>query len=385
MAQVVLRNTPVDVTALEAAAVEATGLADFGDPSYREGLTALVDSLTAEARLNELGGLAVEAQLVGALRNRLRVTDWRATHPEVAAEPVTAPLFVIGLPRTGTTLLSALLAEDPRRRALRRWESGDLVPPPEAATFSTDPRIEETRAAGGMLDALNPGFKAIHYEPAEGPTECVTLLAQHFTSLLWETVANVPSYGEWLLATDERAAYGYHHDALQLLQSRAPGRWSLKIPHHGLALDALLAQYPDARLVVTHRDPVPVIGSLCSLVRSLSGTFSDADHTAYIAAHWVQVAETIVARTADARARHPEAAFVDVDYDRLTGAPLEVIRTIYAFDDMELTPEVEARMQAYLVDNEQGKHGRHTYDLAEFGLAADEIRERFADEATSHP
>lgn len=371
----------MDVDALEAAAVEATGLTDFGDPSYRTGLGVLVASLDAEARLHEVGTLALEAQLVGALQNRLRVTDWRATHPAVADEAVVAPLFVIGLPRTGTTLLSALLAEDPRRRALRRWESGAPVPPPEAATFTTDPRIEETRVAMLMLDALNPGFKAIHHEPAEGPTECVTLLGQHFTSLLWETVANVPSYGEWLLAHDQAPAYGYHHDVLQLLQSRAPGRWSLKSPHHGLALDALLARYPDARIVVTHRDPVPVVASLCSLVRSLSGTFTDADHTAYIAAHWVEVADAIVTRTADARARHPEVAFLDVDYAQLLAAPRDVVRAIYAFDDMELTPDVEARIDAYLDDNTQGKHGAHTYDLSEFGLRAEEIRERFADES----
>ena len=121
-------------------------------------------------------------------------------------------------------------------------------------------------------------------------------------------------------------------------------------------------------------------------MRSLSGTFSDADHRAYIAAHWVEVAETIVTRTADARTRHPEAAFIDVDYDRLVGAPLDTVRAIYAFDEMELTPDVEARMQAYLAENAQGKHGRHTYDLAEFGLHADEIRARFADEfPTAHP
>lgn len=373
-----LRNTPVDVNALEAAAVEATGLVDFGDPSYREGLEVYVASLNDEARLNEVGALALEANLVGNLRNRLRVVDWRTTHPEVASEAVTTPLFVIGLPRTGTTLLSALLAEDPRRRALRRWESGDPVPPPEAATFDTDPRIEQTRVAGQMLDSLNPGFKAIHHEPAEGPTECVTLLGQHFTSLLWETVANVPTYGRWLLAADQRAAYAHHHDVLQLLQSRAPGRWSLKSPHHGLALDALLAQYPDAHLVVTHRDPVPVVGSLCSLARSLSGTFTDADHTAYIAAHWVDVAEAIVTRTADARARHPGTPFLDVDYANLLAAPLDVVRAIYAFDGMELTSEVEARMRVYLADNVQGKFGRHTYSLDEFGLREDEIRERLA-------
>ncbi|MFM8303431.1 MAG: sulfotransferase family protein [Actinomycetota bacterium] len=357
-----------------------TGLDDFGDPSYRDGRDVLVAALDGEARLNEIGAVALEAQVLDALRNRLRLTHWRTTHPEVADAPITAPLFVIGLPRTGTTLLSALLAEDPRRRALRRFEAGDPVPPPEAATFATDPRIEATRAASGMLDALNPGFKAIHHEPAEGPTECVTLLAQHFTSLLWETIANVPTYGQWLLAADQRAAYRYHHDALQVLQSRAPGQWSLKSPHHGLALDALLAQYPDARVVVTHRDPVPVIGSLCSLVRSLSGTFSDADHTAYIATHWVAVAEAIVTRTAEARATHPDAAFLDVDYDRLVRAPLAVMQDVAAFTDTELTPDVAARLRAYLAANGQGKFGPHTYDLTEFGLHPDEIRARFPTE-----
>jgi hypothetical protein len=368
----------VQVDALELAAAESAGLDDFGDPSYRDGLTVLVGSLTDEAQLTELGTLALEAQLVGNLRNRLRVVDWRRGHPEVAAEAVTAPLFVIGLPRTGTTLLSALLACDPRRRALRRWESGDPVPPPETATFATDPRIEETRAAGEMLDALNPGFKAIHYEPAEGPTECVTLLGQHFTSLLWETVANVPAYGAWLLADDQHAAYGYHHDVLQLLQSRAPGRWSLKSPHHGLALDALLARYPDARIVVTHRDPVPVIASLCSLVRSLSGTFTDADHTEYIATHWVDVADTIVRRTAATRRARPDVPFLDVAYDHLVSTPMDVVRAIYAFDETELTPEVEHAMRAYLDENAQGKFGRHAYALDEFGLRPDTIRERFA-------
>jgi hypothetical protein len=252
------------------------------------------------------------------------------------------------------------------------------VPPPEAATFSTDPRIEEARRNAEMVEAVNPGFKAIHYEPPEGPTECVTILGQHFTSTLWETVANVPTYGAWLLAGDQRPAYAYHHGVLQLLQSRAPGRWSLKSPHHGLALDALLEQYPDAHLVVTHRDPVPVMGSLCSLVRSLSGTFTDADHTAYIASHWLDVAEAIVTRTADARRRHSEAAFLDVDYDELLVAPMAVIRAIYEFDGMELTPEVAVRMEAYLADNTQGKHGRHTYSLGDFGLREDDMGERLA-------
>jgi hypothetical protein len=370
----------VDIDALEAAAAEATGRTDFGDPSYREGLEVLVASLEGEARLNDLGRLALGAQISGALANRLAVTDWRARHPEITRAPVPTPLFVVGLPRTGTTLLSALLAEDPRRRALRRWEAPASVPPPETATFTTDPRIDAARLGMEAMEALNPGFKAIHYEPPDGPTECVTLLAQHFASLLWETVANVPTYGEWLLDLDQSAAYAYHHDVLQVLQSRAPGRWSLKSPHHGLALDALLARYPDARIVVTHRDPVPVVASTCSLVRSLSGTFTDADHTEYVAAHWLDVAATIADRTQATRARHPEAAFLDVDYADLLEDPLTVLRTIYGFDGMELTPDIEAHFAAYLAGNAQGKHGRHAYAPEDFGLRAEEIRDRFPEE-----
>lgn len=368
----------MEVEELEAAAVAETGLDDFGDPTYRDGLGILVASLDAEARLSAIGVAALTTQLHTALANRLRVLDWRRHHPEVAREVVAAPLVVVGMPRTGTTLLSNLLACDPGRRALRRFEANDCIPPPDAATFAEDPRIEATRAASTMLDALNPGFKAIHHEPAEGPTECVTLLAQHFTSLLWETVANVPAYGEWLLAADQAPAYRYHHHVLQVLQSRAPGRWSLKTPHHGLALEALFAEYPDARVVVTHRDPVPVIASLCSLVRSLSGTFSDADHTAYIAAHWPHVAETIVTRIDATRDRRGDDQFLDVRYPDLLRDPIAVVRNIYAWEGTDLAPAAEAAMRAYLADNAQGKFGRHAYSLDEFGLRPDAVRERFA-------
>jgi len=372
-------STPaLDVDRLEAAAVAAAGQDDFGAPSYRDGLEVLVGSLNDEAQLSELGVAALDAQITGMLANRLKVIAWRRDHPEVADERVEAPLVVIGLPRTGTTLLSALLGCDPHRRPLVRWESSDPIPPPEASTFHTDPRIEATWAGMTMLDALNPGFKAIHYDPADGPTECVTLLAQHFVSTLWETLANMPTYGEWLLAVDETDAYAYHHDVLQVLQSRAPGRWSLKSPHHGLAVRELRSQYPDARAVVTHRDPVTVIASVCSLIQSLSSTFSDADHTKYIAAHWPEVAEVIVTRIGDFRDEHGDDGFLDVQYPELMADPIGVVRAIYAWEGTEYTPEADTAMRTYLADNQQGKFGRHEYSLEPFGLDADELTERFA-------
>ena len=366
------------VERLEAAAVAAAGYDDFGSPSYRHGLSVLVGSLNDEAQLSELGAAALDAQITGMLVNRLRVIAWRGDHPDVANERIEAPLVVIGLPRTGTTLLSALLGCDPGRRPLVRWESADSIPPPETATFHTDPRIEATRAGMTMLDALNPGFKAIHYDPADGPTECVTLLAQHFVSTLWETLANMPTYGEWLLAVDETHAYAYHHDVLQVLQSRAPGRWSLKSPHHGLAMRELRAQYPDARVVVTHRDPVTVVASVCSLIQSLSSTFSDADHTKYIARHWPEVAEVIVTRIADFRDAHGDDGFLDVQYPDLMADPIGVVRAVYDWEGTEYTPEAEVAMRAYMADNQQGKFGRHEYSLEPFGLDAGALTERFA-------
>jgi Sulfotransferase family len=371
-------NPPaLDIDALEASAATTTGRSDFGTPSYRDGLEMLVRSLNEEAQLSEIGYAALEAQIVGMLANRLRVVAWRRDHPEVADQRVTAPLVVIGLPRTGTTLLSALLGCDTGRRPLMRWESSDCIPPPETATFTTDPRIEATRAGMQMLDALNPDFKAIHYDPADGPTECVTLLAQHFVSTLWETLANVPAYGEWLLAVDETDAYSYHHDVLQVLQSRAPGRWSLKSPHHGLAVKELRAQYPDARVVVTHRDPVTVVASVCSLIQSLSGTFSDADHTAYIASHWPNVADEIVTRIAEFRDGNGDDGFFDVQYPDLMADPIAVVRDIYEWEGTEFTPAAEKAMREYMADHAQDKFGRHTYSLERFGLDATELRERF--------
>lgn len=368
----------MDTQALLDSARAQTGLDDFGSDSFHEGLERYVWSATEEARLNDLGVAAIEAQVTTNLVNRLRVADWLARHPSVLDTPVERPLVVLGLPRTGTTLLSELLHRDPRNRSLMRWEAQDPVPPPDREHFDDDPRIEAARASAEMMEQLNPGFGAIHYEAPDGPTECVAVLAHDFKSLLWECVANVPSYGEWLLACDHSSAYEYHHRVLQLLQSNAPGRWALKTPHHCLALDALAAQYPDARLVMTHRDPITVVASLCSLIRSLTGTFTDADHREYVNTHWPAVAGTIVDRVMAWRDEHGDAGWVDVAYDRLVADPVGTVRGIYEHFGDELTPGAEATMRTYVAENPQGVRGRHGYALDELGLDRGALEDRFA-------
>lgn len=367
------------------AACEQTGLGDFGGDSFREGLDVYCRSLATESQLNDLGMAALTGNITGNLTNRLRVVDWTKQHPEVAAEAIDAPLVVIGVFRAGTTLLSYLLDQDPRNRPLLRWEAGDNVPPPTPEEFRSGDRVEAARAAGSMLDAINPGFKAIHHEEADGPTECVALLSQDFKSLLWETIANVPSYGEWLLGVDQRSAYEHHRRVLQVLQSGGVrGRWTLKSPHHAIALDALTAVYPGARLVMLHRDPVVVTASVCSLVRSLSGTFTDADHGDYINRRWPEVLQASIDGPEAFRASHPEHPIIDVRYADLVRDPVGTVRAIYAGAGWTLEDDAEAAMRRYVTENPKGKFGRHGYDMEALGLDPAALAERFGDYMERH-
>jgi Sulfotransferase family len=368
----------LDAGRLVEGASEQAGLDDFGPDGWREGLDTFVASLEAEADLSELGEIAIGAQITTNLTNRLQVVAWLAEHPSALAEPIERPIIVLGLPRTGTTLVSELLHRDPANRSLLRWEAMSSVPPPKAAELATDPRIAEARVAMDGMDALNPGFKAIHYEAPDGPTEDVAVLSQDFRSQLWSVVANVGTYDEWLLQTDWSTAYDYHRSVLALLQSSAPGRWSLKTPNHCLALDEVVAHYPDARLVMTHRDPVTVVASVCSLVRSLSGTFSDVDHGAAINERWTRITEVMVDRVMEWRDANGDDRFVDVDYGELVADPVASVQRVYERFGEELSPAANEAMDLYMAEHPPGEHGRHRYRLEELGLDAGAIDERFA-------
>jgi hypothetical protein len=357
----------------------ATGLDDFGSDDFREGLAVYCESVASEAKLNEVGAMAVRANVVANLANRLRVVDWAARHPDVAGQRIDAPLVVVGMFRAGTTFLSNLLDQDPGNRSLLRWEAGDSVPPPTPANFRSGPRVEAVRESAAVLEQINPGMAAIHHEEADGPTECVALLSQDFKSLLWEAIANVPAYGRWLLDVDQRSAYEYHRLALQVLQhGGVRGRWTLKSPHHAIALDALTAVYPDARLVLLHRDPVVLCASVCSLISTLSGTFTDADHRRYIADHWTAMLETSISRIDSFRATHPDIPILDVHYDDLVREPVETVARIYDSTGDRLTGEARAAVESYVAANRQGRRGAHRYGLAEFGLDPPAVAERFA-------
>ncbi|MDI2130648.1 sulfotransferase family protein [Yinghuangia seranimata] len=355
-----------------------TGLDDFGDPSFRTGLDRIAAAVDETADLTPIGRMVFEGQTKAALTARAKVADWERRHPGLADEPVTAPVFVIGLPRSGTTALSHLLAADPANRSLLGWEAQSPTPPPETATYHDDPRLHAARSAPSLVDRLNPGFKAIHHDPPEAPVECTVLLAQHFASLMLSTMYTVPEYDAWLLASDMTAAYDHHHRMLRLLQSRCPGTWYLKAPVHCHALDEVVARYPDARFVVTHRDPAVTVASTCSLVRSLSGTFTETDHSATIGRTWSGNLATMADRVLDHRARHGDGRFLDVAYADLVGDPIGTVRTVYGWLGRELDADTEAAMRAHTQENKQHKFGRHTYALDDFGLTDEWVNDRFA-------
>jgi hypothetical protein len=369
------------VDELADAARRETRLEDLGDPSWREGLERLLESAAREADLNPIGREVLRGWVHRRLVSRLRVIDWTQRHPELRRERIQRPLFVIGMLRTGTTLLCELLARDPANRPLWKWEALDCVPPPERAHFADDPRIAKMVAEMEQTYARVPALKAIHFEPGDGPTECVALLGQTFRSQDWVGLFRVPGYSAWLHgACEMRPAYAHHRVALQLLQSRAPGRWSLKAPGHLFALDALRAEYPDARFIVTHRDPqktVPSSASLSVTARPESLTRSRNDPRAYFGALWLEILGGMTDRLIEFRARRGDAGFADLAYRDFVRDPIAAVRGAYARFGEALTPEAEAAMRAQLAASPQGRWGKHAYAAEDFGLRREVIDERF--------
>ena len=364
---------------LVAQARQDTGLGDFGGDEFREGLDVYCRSAFTEAQLNDVGEAAVTANIVGSLANRLRVVDWARQHPDVAEERIEAPLVVIGMFRAGTTFFSNLLDQDPGNRPLLRWETTDSVPPPTPDEFRSGPRVEAALAGLEMLEMLNPKMAVVHHEEADGPTECISVMSQDFKSLSWEAISNVPSYSQWLQRVDQRSAYEYHHLVLQVLQhGGVRGRWTLKSPHHAIALEALRSVYPDARLVLIHRDPVALCASVCSLIQTLSSTFTDADHTRYIADHWTAMLDTSIQRVEAFRAAHPDHTVIDVRYDDLVADPVQTVATVYEQLGDELAPQARGAMADFVAARDTHRAGAHQYDPAEFGLDAGELARRFA-------
>lgn len=370
----------LDPRNLVAQACEATGLADFGEDSWREGLERLTSGLESEARLSEIGVQVATGDILGYLVTRLEVTDWHRRHPEIAAVDVTPPIVIVGQGRTGTTILYDLLAQDPASRVPQTWEVDRPIPPPETATYGTDPRIEMVQMQLDASEMLVPGFKAMHPMGARLAQECVRITGADFRSMIFPTQYHLPSYARWLLhEADMAPAYRWHRRVLQVLQSKHPARrWVLKSPGHIWCLEALLAEYPGALLVQTHRDPLRIVASLSSLVAMLRKMASDTTSIPEAAADFSDDLILGLDRSIDARESGAVTAerIVDLHFASFMKNPFETIQIVYDRLRLPLTADAERRMRAFFAANPKDKHGTHRYRFADTGLDVEEQRRR---------
>jgi hypothetical protein len=371
-------TTPDD---LATRACERAGLADFGDDGWREGLHLLVNTVESAPGVNLGGRDYVYRQFVDALWNRLRVVDFVKQHPEVTEEPVERPLVVLGLPRTGTSLASYLLDQDPKRRSLLTWEAEDSVPPSSPDTLRTDPRCLKKKAE---LDVLAEGLRAanipmVHWDEADGPTECVFVQNQDFKAYLWEAFMPTAAYADWLLEADMTSAYAYERLVLQMLQSRAPGTWSLKMPSHAVHIEALLAKFPDVRIVWAHRDPFKSTASflrLNYLSRAVLGADVDVD---VIVPNVLRQLQVHITRPLQARQRIGDDRFFDLHYAPLMRDPIGVMRSLYEWAGDDLTPSTEKEMLNWLERNPQDRFGVQPYSLDGSGVSRADLEPIFSD------
>jgi hypothetical protein len=377
------RVADLTVDVLADRAMAATGLTDFGGDSWREALERLLESLLHEARLSELGVAVVTDELAGYLTTRLEVVAERTRHPEVAEAPVAPPIVIIGQGRTGTTILYDLLAQDPATRVPLTWEVERPCPPPEAATYDADPRIDEVDARLAGIDLVLPEFRTMHPMGARLAQECVRMTALEFRSFIFPTQYRVPGYARWLLDDADMApAYRWHRTFLQHLQARHPvRRWLVKSPGHIWHLGALLAEYPDALLVQTHRDPLRIIASLGSLVPTLRSLASDDVSAEDVAAEFADYVVEGLDRSVAARrdGTVPPQQVLDTHFADFMADPLGTTRSIYDRFAMELTAEAEGRMRTFIDTHPADQHGGHRYTFAATGLDAADLRARTAD------
>jgi Ni/Co efflux regulator RcnB len=364
---------------LHAAATSVTGLTDFGTGDYHDGLAVLLESYAREAGLTPKGTRVARAQLRGALTARLFSEAAWARHPEHAAVAIERPIFVTGLPRSGTTALHRLLTADPGHQGLQLWLAEVPQPRPPRDTWAADPAFRYIQAGCERHHVSHPEFMAVHYVAADQVEECWQLLRQSMRSVSHECLAHLPGYSAWLRGQNWTAAYRRHRRNLQLIGLPDAGRrWVLKNPSHLFALDALLAVYPDALVIQTHRAPRAAIASVCSLAAQASAGWSTTFRGEVIGRDQLDTWAYGLDRFMQARARHDPAQFYDIEYDDFVAKPMGAVEAVYRHFGLALSGRAADAMRM-LCEQSPGTAGPgHHYALSDFGLTGEQVDERFA-------
>lgn len=368
---------------LHASATKACGLDDFGadDDNYREALAVLLDSFARDAELTEFGSKMNRFFVRNALVARLVSEAAFKQYPEHAEVAIERPIFVTGLPRTGTTALHRLLAADPRHQGLELWLAEFPQPRPPRETWADNPVFAQLDAQFTKAHNENPDYTGLHYMTADEVEECWQLLRQSLHSVSYETLAHVPTYAQWLAKQDWSRPYRRHRRNLQLIGlNDVEKRWVLKNPSHLFALDALMATYPDALVIQCHRPAETIMASMCSLAQHTTEGWSTKFVGETIGADSLETWSRGLERFNTVRAQHDPAQFYDMDYFDLIADPVATVEAIYRHFGIDMTDEARGAMQASHEASKQGPRApKHTYSLADYGLTEEQVTERFRD------
>src|SRR5213592_4283178 len=351
-------------------------LDDFGEGDFFEALSRLLESCQREAQLNLIGKIALRTDVLQTLCSRLQMARDRRLYPKIPYQEIREPLFIVGLPRSGTTLLHSLLAADPEHRCPLMWEVRSPSPPTVA---DEKRRIQRAAQNSNFFNWLAPSFRYVHAVGAEVPQECISLMTPTFMSDQFDAMYYVPSYRAWFFRQDLRPAYEYHRRFLQHLQvRRSARRWVLKAPTHMFALPILLDLYPDALFIQTHRAPLDAMASVSSLITILRRVFSDAVDPQTVCREAIDYWSKTLDRFLQERGRLAEHRICDVNYVEIRHDPLVAVRRIYAHFGWSLSQKVEQRMRRALASRPEDRYKLHRYDLSQFGVQEAESAARFA-------
>lgn len=345
------------------------------------GLEQLVHSINKESRINAFGSIALKGLLKRTLTSRLKVEQSLHDNPDILQSKITAPVFIIGMPRTGTTILHSLLHEDVNHRSPLAWECLLPSPVPEPSTFSDNPQLNTIKKEFGQLFKLVPDFQKKHHMTAESPQECIGITALDFNSFQTCAQVYIPSYLKWFAEeSDQLQTMRFHRRFLQYLESGGvrSERWLLKTPVHMMRLSALFEVYPDAKIIMTHRDPAKVVPSAASLISSVRSLYSDYEDPARSGLEQLDFWKMSFDRfMADRAQLDKENQILDLHFNDFVQDQMACVDKIYSYFDWSLDDASRSKMKDFLASNPKGKHGSHEYCLEDFNLTQRQVSEEF--------
>jgi hypothetical protein len=366
------------------AARAKSGAPDPDIDSWQDGLELLTRDHLEQDSLTERGWGILKNKYVDALATRMQVDEYLHKNAAVAEAPVTRPVFILGMPRTGTTLVSYLMAADSANRSMLRWEAYNVVPPAAPGALRTDPRCLTELAKDDAMLKANPTIGATHWEPGDGPTECVHLLAQDFRTLMFAVMSVTPKYHDWVLFCDKASAYRHRKRVLQILQRNNPGRWVLKMPSDSLFIRQIFKTFPDAKVIWTHRDPYAAFASSASMRGKSRTIFNKDSGLEFMHQKFPLQLALHLARPLELSAERPNDIF-HCYYDDLLADPIAQMRKIYGWLGDAWTDSAQAGMRTWLEHNPQGKFGSHEYSLEQWGFNKRDLVPYFSDYLRVHP